>query len=43
MRLRRIARGGCSRDAEAVKVGDQVHVRLQRGRLETRVEDLKVE
>ena len=35
--------GRLLRDADAVKVGDQVNVRLERGRLETRVEDLKVE
>jgi exodeoxyribonuclease VII large subunit len=35
--------GRLVRDAEAVKVGDQVNVRLARGRLETRVEDSKVE
>jgi exodeoxyribonuclease VII large subunit len=35
--------GRLLRDAEAVKVGDQVNVRLERGRLKTRVEDLKVE
>jgi len=35
--------GRLLRDAEAVKVGDRVNVRLERGRLETRVEDVKVE
>jgi len=37
------ADGRLLRDAEIVKVGDQVNVRLERGRLETRVEDVKVE
>jgi exodeoxyribonuclease VII large subunit len=37
------SQGRLLRDAEAVKVGDEVNVRLERGRLKTRVEDLKVE
>jgi exodeoxyribonuclease VII large subunit len=37
------SQGRLVRDAETVKVGDEVSVRLARGRLETRVEDLKVE
>ena len=37
------AQGRLLRDAEGVTIGDQVKVRLAKGRLETRVEDVKVE
>jgi exodeoxyribonuclease VII large subunit len=37
------ADGRLLRDVESVKVGDQVNVRLERGRLETRVEGVKKE
>ena len=35
--------GRLLRDAEAVKVGDQVNVRLERGRLNTKVQDVEFE
>jgi exodeoxyribonuclease VII large subunit len=37
------AKGRLLRDAQAVKIGDEVKVRLEHGRLGTRVEDVESE